>query len=284
MRHYLRCIVGEASSQIISPVQRIMLVDEVTRQTTGDFESNSLPGHLIHVVLAGEVNQFAEGRPEHFGEGDVVWYHENEPVRGEILRAPWRFITINFEAVDMAPPPDDKRVMRAGANTAVLARSLLELWQDGDSSSLARDANAMIILLQLIMDIKGHHTLNAVPVYPLNARDCWWMAEKKMRQMLDQPLKLKEVAEIVGMSERTVIRACKAATGMPPAARIRELRHTHALNLLQHSSLTVTEIAYRVGYSRVQEFSRDFKKRSGMTPREARAVRPSYLERKNQKR
>jgi transcriptional regulator GlxA family with amidase domain len=78
------------------------------------------------------------------------------------------------------------------------------------------------------------------------------------------------------MSTRTTNRACKAATGVSPVQRLRDLRMTHARGLLQHTDLPVTEVAFRVGYARVQEFSRDFRKRYGHTPREARRAVPDY--------
>ena len=111
------------------------------------------------------------------------------------------------------------------------------------------------------------------PIYPANARDRWWDAEKQLRNMLDQPLPLKTIASLLSMSVRTTIRACKAATGSSPASRVRELRIAHATHLLQHSSQSISEIAAQVGFERVQEFSRDYKRRTGGAPAALRARR-----------
>jgi len=93
---------------------------------------------------------------------------------------------------------------------------------------------------------------------------------------LDESIDLDAIARLAGMSTRTTNRACKAATGMSPVQRLRELRMTHARGLLQHTDLPVTEVAFRIGYARVQEFPRDFKKRYGHTPREARNAESDY--------
>ena len=53
-----------------------------------------------------------------------------------------------------------------------------------------------------------------------------------------------------------------------------EIRLGYARGLVQHSDLPMTEIAFRVGYARSQEFSRDYHKHFGLTPREDRR-RPS---------
>jgi len=59
--------------------------------------------------------------------------------------------------------------------------------------------------------------------------------------------------------------------------RLKELRLGHARGLVQHSDLPITEIAFRVGYGRSQEFSRDYHHRFGVSPREDRRQPPSYL-------
>lgn len=258
-------------------IRRILLVDEISRETATSFRAQSLPGHLIHVVVSGEVEQSAEGRPAVFREGNAVWYHENEPVRGRIVRAPWRFITINFEAPELAPPPDQNRVLPAGPGALQSARTLLALWHDDTLPPLLRQLRAMAALLHLIEEIHPMHDLDtSAPVYPANARQRWWEVEKQLRILLGEPFPLERIAAVAQMSERTVIRACQAATGMTPARRLRELRMAYATSLIQHTELPVTEIALRVGFSRVQEFSRDYRKRTGMTPLECRKSTPDY--------
>lgn len=258
-------------------IRNILLVDEITRDRLSSFHSHSPPGHLIHVVVSGAVRQQAEGRPEVFREGNAVWYHEREPVSGRVVRAPWRFITINFDAPDLAPPSDHRRVLSAGPNTLELARRLLDQWRDDRVPAVERQLRTMGTLLDLILEIRPADAPDAAaPVYPANARDRWWIAEKKLRMMLDRPLALAAIAAVAGMSARTAVRACIAATGLTPAQRIRELRVAYATSLLQHTRLPVTEVALRVGFSRVQEFSRDFRKRTGLTPSGMRQAAPAY--------
>lgn len=233
----------------------------------------------MHITLSGEVKQWAGGRPERFRGGDVVWYHEAEPVEGEILHAPWRFITISFVAPGLAPPPDGQRVLRSGPRTIPLARQLLEIWRNRQRSALERSLLGTARLADLLLDLAPLAELQSPgAIYPANARERWWRTERLLRLHLDAAIDLAEIARLAGMSARTTNRACKAATGMTPVRRLRELRMTHARGLLQHTDLPVTEVAFRVGYARVQEFSRDFKKRYGQTPRQARNAEPDYVE------
>ncbi|MEI7898653.1 MAG: AraC family transcriptional regulator [bacterium] len=250
-----------------APVERLNLVDELERLQTGHFQSQSLQGHLLHIVTAGAVTQWAEGRAEVFGEGSVVWYHDNEPVHGEILRAPWRFITINFLAPSLRPPLDDQRVLNASAVTLKLGQRLLALWNDQRLPPLERQFRCHRTLLELLQ-----HLLRQVGSQPSapTAGHRWWRIEKHLRTRLEETHTLADICRMCGLSVRTVIRACKEATGRPPMHRLKELRLSFARGLVQHSDLTLTEIAFRVGYPRPQEFSRDYHRRFCLTPREDR--------------
>ena len=258
---------------LVTPVERLVLVDQVERYETGAFESHSLPGHLLHIVTAGSVSQWAEGRAEVFGKGAIVWYHENEPIRGQILRVPWRFITINFLAPSLPPPPDDRRVFPASGKVVITARRLLRLWRAEAVSGLQRHIRCYKELLDLLQQILPHAHVERPS--PPQAK-LWWRIERQLRVALEKSLTLADLERISGTSMRTINRACRAATGQAPMKRLHELRLSYAAGLLKHSDLPITEIAYRVGYSRPQEFSRDYHRRFGLTPREDRRRPPEY--------
>ena len=77
-------------------IQRIILLDRITRPQRTAFESDSLPGHLLHFVTEGEVRQITGGRMQHLTPGKAVWYYENEPVTGEVLCAPMDIFHCEF--------------------------------------------------------------------------------------------------------------------------------------------------------------------------------------------
>ncbi|YCM42221.1 AraC family transcriptional regulator [Verrucomicrobiaceae bacterium 227] len=261
------------------PIERVVLVDDVVRPEAVSFCSASTPEHLIHVILSGEVRQSAGGQVERFCAGDVVWYHDAESVEGEILKPPWRFITIGFTAPGLSPPGLDRRVLPGGPRTIPLACEILEIWRNVDRSALERSLLGAGKLVELLLDFAPlAEFTSSGQIYPANAGERWWGVEKMLRLRLDEAMSLAEIANLAGMSERTLNRVCKATTGSSPVQRLRELRLTHARGLLQYTGLQVTEIAFRVGYARVQEFSRDFKKRYEETPREARQGEADYRE------
>jgi CheY-like chemotaxis protein len=74
----------------------------------------------------------------------------------------------------------------------------------------------------------------------------------------DPDFGVSQLAEAVLMSQTQVYRKLKALTGKTPSQFIRSLRLHRGLNLLQTTELTISEIAYEVGFTDPNYFSRTF--------------------------
>ena len=106
--------------------------------------------------------------------------------------------------------------------------------------------------------------------------DLWWDIETKLREDLSRAIDMRLLQKLSGHSQRSIIRACHMAVGMPPMKRVKKLRLSYARGLILYSQLSLTEIALRVGYGRVQELSRDYRRQFGVTPTEDRQTGPDY--------
>jgi len=82
-----------------------------------------------------------------------------------------------------------------------------------------------------------------------------------------EPVDLEELAQTAHMSKRGFIRAFRAAMGSAPIAYLIQLRINRAAELLRHTPRTVTDIAFRVGFSDSNYFTRQFHKVLGIPPR-----------------
>jgi AraC-like DNA-binding protein/ligand-binding sensor protein len=87
-----------------------------------------------------------------------------------------------------------------------------------------------------------------------------------MRDRLDQPLSLSEVASAVAVSPRHFARLFKQATGQTPVEFLIDLRLERAKELLKVPDNRVTDVCNEVGYSSLSYFVRLFKRRFGVTP------------------
>ena len=254
-------------------IQRVALVDCLTRHEPARFQSTSLPGHLLHAVLEGEVRQTASGRVQNLSAGWAVWHFEDEQIRGEILRAPWTFFTVNFEAPTLAPPPEYQRMRKVGFSTLSKFESLYEAWKDTKRSSMLRHIRVEALLLDLLLDVMPAGGTSRCIDAPSRH---WWGLEAKLRGKLDQEIDLEILQALSGQSLRSIVKGCELATGTSPMKRVKELRLNYARGLVLHSLLNISEVAYRIGYARVQELSRDYHERFGVTPTEDRAHGSTY--------
>jgi AraC family L-rhamnose operon transcriptional activator RhaR/AraC family L-rhamnose operon regulatory protein RhaS len=81
-----------------------------------------------------------------------------------------------------------------------------------------------------------------------------------------QQMTLPELAAIANCSVNTLLRLFKQATGRTPMDYLLHLRLSEAARLLRASDMTITQIAYQVGFTDSSYFSRQFKKQTGWTP------------------
>lgn len=85
-------------------------------------------------------------------------------------------------------------------------------------------------------------------------------------------IRLQDVASRFDMSVRTFNRRFKEATGKTPLGYLQEIRIDMAKDLLQTSNLSISEIAYKVGYQDVGYFSTLFKTQLAISPSEYRTT------------
>ncbi|GLS26945.1 GlxA family transcriptional regulator [Marinibactrum halimedae] len=93
-----------------------------------------------------------------------------------------------------------------------------------------------------------------------------------MQDNYGKEIRLSDVAERFEMSVRTFNRRFKNATGKSPLQYLQEVRMETARDLLKTSNLSISEIAYKVGYSDMGHFTGLFKKLMATTPSEYRTT------------
>ncbi len=83
-------------------------------------------------------------------------------------------------------------------------------------------------------------------------------------------IKVADYADLLKITPDHLNKCCKIATGITAQALLSEMILLEAKVLLKQTNLPVSEIAYRFSDTNASDFSRFFKKRSGMTPSEFR--------------
>ena len=83
-------------------------------------------------------------------------------------------------------------------------------------------------------------------------------------------LTVGEIAESVGITEVHLRRVFAARAAISPMRYVNYLRIEKAKNMLLESNYTVSDIARLSGFSEPYYFSREFKRRMGLSPSEFR--------------
>src|SRR5689334_24294316 len=81
-----------------------------------------------------------------------------------------------------------------------------------------------------------------------------------------EPLSLKSMAESAYLSRFYFSRLFRATTGVSPGRFLAAIRLFKAKNLLRQTSLSVTDIAYQVGYNSLGTFTSRFTRSVGIPP------------------
>ncbi len=120
-------------------------------------------------------------------------------------------------------------------------------------------------------------TYSAPGYREIRGRGAHWMKLRRsigyMHANIDQPLSLDDVAMIVGMSKFHFAKSFRQAMGISPHQYLVQARMQKAKGLLGDETLSLAQVASRVGYADTGQFSAQFLKLMGLSP--ARYRRPA---------
>ncbi len=89
----------------------------------------------------------------------------------------------------------------------------------------------------------------------------------KIRRDFRTPLKVPELAREIGMSASSLHKHFKQITATTPLQYQKELRLLEARKLLSSGTHSVSDVAYEVGYESPNQFSREYSRKFGASPR-----------------
>jgi AraC-like DNA-binding protein len=100
--------------------------------------------------------------------------------------------------------------------------------------------------------------------------------EEYIEAHLDAPFDIERIAEVTGISTRSIYRAFKRSRGYSPMAFARQRRLQRAKQMLEDTvtDQTVTSVAFVCGFNDVGHFSRQFSKAFGEAPSAVLGKRP----------
>lgn len=91
-----------------------------------------------------------------------------------------------------------------------------------------------------------------------------------MKELIDQPVSMQEIAKKAGMGYSLFRKLFKAQMNYAPIQYFQNLKIQKAIELLTTTAIPVKEIAYRLDFESPAYFSARFKKQTGKSPVEYR--------------
>lgn len=205
-------------------------------------------------------------------EAEVPFATPEEPVLGLLLDLDTRAMAetlIAFEAGARQHRTNAANELTPGLGMARVddrfveaVGRLLQLLDDPVALRVLADSRLREVLFTLIegeagplmrQALGGAHEISKVVTY--------------LRERLDEPLTVDDLARRAGMSRAVFHRQFKAATSFSPLQFIKALRLSHAAMQIAGGE-AVSRAADAVGYASASQFSREFRRQFGASPRQ----------------
>jgi len=161
---------------------------------------------------------------------------------------------------------DDVKIAHAGDLIAA------ELKAPDGASRIAIDSASLSLAVTLIRrysNVKGQVAQSASGLAEWQKR----RTINRLSDAVEENISLSELASEAGLSPYHFARAFKKSVGMAPHQYQIHLRMELAQSLLVSSPLMIGEVAQKVGYNDLSYFTRLFRRRFGVTPRDYRQSR-----------
>lgn len=241
--------------------------------TRHHIERKHFPGHELILCLKGKGWTRIAGKLHSVGPGDFVWINCHQPhEHGSVPEDPWEVFWIRIEGPKLE---EMCHILSVASNPvftefdAAACQPLFEkLFQLIPSDAPGAPALIHAIVAQVISLAFNSRSGNAIaaPAIPaVLAKPVEWM-----RLFFFEHHSVGSLAKLAGMSPTHFARLFKSTFGTSPIDWLRRERINQAKRRLAETTSSIEEIAEQVGYNDRYFFSKDFKKHTGMTPRDFR--------------
>jgi len=246
------------------PIEYVSGVWKFERTPRKGIKVRSTPDHLLHLVVSGSYLLKNNNRIYEIKPGSVIYYYATEDVEWLESKETVVFYSVAFKSEFIRPLPLESRVFKA-------VRSTVSAFEKLYGYSICQDEYVKTMgiyssLLAILMDIQKYTSVPDSDKQKDKVADIWNSVEQKIRTEKKFRVQLNELCEMSHRSRATLIRICRKSTGESPMRRIRSIKMAEANGLLHFSTLNITQISEYLGYPRIHEFSREFKKHFGFPP------------------
>ncbi|MGW0802922.1 AraC family ligand binding domain-containing protein [Nonomuraea sp. NPDC002799] len=241
------------------------------RYVTHRFSRHVHDGYAIGLIVSGVEEFHYRGVLRRAAAGEVVLVNPDAAHTGQAGTAGGWAYRMLYPSIDalagiaaelgapLTTPHFSEQVVRDDEVAALLGRAHRAA-ESGDA--LAASTLSRMLFARLIT---RHAAPRPAAVVPASGGRAVREALDLLRERLVDPPTLDDLADAVGARPFALLRAFKAATGLPPHAYLTSLRVRQARRLLR-SGLRPAQVAAEVGFTDQAHLSRHFKRVVGVPP------------------
>ena len=232
-------------------------------------------GWSLHYCLHGKGSLELDGKSFAISEGSAFVF---PPFTGHTyesdLKHPWSVFWLRFEGslaehyTSLLGTTLDKPVVYMPK-----AKNLFRLYQQLYAARKMYYSDIDLIELSNILGLLLTETLRAIRPLSLKDSSNAEQIQKSIRFMennIHRRCTLDDFISVAGMSARHYSRQFLTLMGVSPMHYFLQMKINDANHKLQHTTLSITEIANSLGYSDPLYFSKTFRKAQGISPSECR--------------
>lgn len=230
--------------------------------------------YLIHHVIAGKGHYDVNGVIYDLKAGDTFLVYPGTEVRYYAhSQDPWEYVWVGFagndalsilENTDFAP---QSPILEQASRSREIKAGILSIYEARGNSfeDAVSMTGALYSMLALLMNAsaKGEHPA-------VSQSDYVDRAIRYIHERYSYPITVEDIAHYVGISRSYLFRKFQGKTGQSPKDYLDSYRLKHAGQLLRETDLSITAIAYSVGFENNLYFSKAFRKYTGTSPSEYR--------------
>ena len=224
--------------------------------------------YLIHFVRSGRGKLHCGGRvcPVGPGQGFLILPGEETYYQAS-FEQPWHYAWVGYRGTQaeyltrMAGLDDMHRVFTPD-DPALVWQAMEQMRREGRTLSLTQISAVGNLLRMISMIAPAHNPVVAGGTARQYCEKAKWYLEGRF----DRDVSVQETADFVGLSRSQLYRVMMEQLGCSPRRLLAEIRIRHAQQLLKTTSLTMEEIARRIGLCTGAQFGTLFRSMQGISP------------------
>jgi AraC-like DNA-binding protein len=246
------------------------------------------------IIVQGEKEVWLGEECFRYGPGNYIVASVDLPVTGQVIRAssesPYLALKLEFTPSEILEVINDSEIQSGQKKNAKRAMFISEVEPSLLNAvirlaSLSDNPKHIPILAPLfkkeilywILQGPNGEALEQMAVEGSNALRIRNVIEHIVRNY-EKTFRIEDLAEIANMSAASFHRHFKEVTAMSPIQFQKQLRLQEARRLLLAESSDIADVAFRVGYESQSQFSREYSRMFGFSPRaDINRLRENYI-------